>query len=81
MIPLESLKGFGFDLDGCIWAGPTLLPGARELVATTTVSAPRTASSADPAARTPNLSANVRAWRGLQTRTSRNPRTIRSASR
>jgi glycerol-1-phosphatase len=33
VIPLESLKGFGFDLDGCIWAGPTLLPGARELVA------------------------------------------------
>lgn len=30
---LSSLRGFGFDLDGCIWAGATLLPGARELVA------------------------------------------------
>lgn len=33
MIPLGGLRGFGFDLDGCIWAGSTLLPGARELVA------------------------------------------------
>jgi HAD superfamily hydrolase (TIGR01450 family) len=32
-IPLASLRGFGFDLDGCIWAGATLLPGARDLVA------------------------------------------------
>jgi HAD superfamily hydrolase (TIGR01450 family) len=29
---LSTLRGFGFDLDGCIWAGPTLLPGARDLV-------------------------------------------------
>jgi 4-nitrophenyl phosphatase len=29
---LASLRGFAFDLDGCIWAGPTLLPGAAELV-------------------------------------------------
>ena len=29
---LASLRGFGFDLDGCIWAGSTLLPGARDLV-------------------------------------------------
>jgi len=27
-----ALRGFAFDLDGCIWAGPTLLPGAREVV-------------------------------------------------
>jgi HAD superfamily hydrolase (TIGR01450 family) len=32
--PVAALRGFGFDLDGCIWAGPRLLPGARELVAT-----------------------------------------------
>lgn len=31
---LGGIRGFGFDLDGCIWAGPTLLPGARDLVAT-----------------------------------------------
>jgi HAD superfamily hydrolase (TIGR01450 family) len=31
-IPLASLRGFAFDLDGCIWAGSTLLPGARDLV-------------------------------------------------
>ena len=31
-VPLASLRGFAFDLDGCIWAGSTLLPGARELV-------------------------------------------------
>jgi HAD superfamily hydrolase (TIGR01450 family) len=30
----SELRGFGFDLDGCIWAGAVLLPGARELVAT-----------------------------------------------
>jgi HAD superfamily hydrolase (TIGR01450 family) len=29
---LHALRGFAFDLDGCIWAGPALLPGARELV-------------------------------------------------
>lgn len=29
---LSALRGFGFDLDGCIWAGPALLPGARALV-------------------------------------------------
>ena len=29
---LTALRGFAFDLDGCIWAGPVLLPGARELV-------------------------------------------------
>jgi HAD superfamily hydrolase (TIGR01450 family) len=29
---LAHLRGFAFDLDGCIWAGPTLLPGAAELV-------------------------------------------------
>ena len=31
---LSAVRGFGFDLDGCIWAGPTLLPGARDLVET-----------------------------------------------
>src|SRR5262245_59307799 len=31
---LASLRAFAFDLDGCIWAGPTLLPGAAELVGT-----------------------------------------------
>jgi HAD superfamily hydrolase (TIGR01450 family) len=30
---LESIRGFAFDLDGTIWAGPKLLPGAVELVA------------------------------------------------
>jgi len=30
---LRALRGFAFDLDGCIWAGPTLLPGAQALVA------------------------------------------------
>ncbi len=30
---LADLRGFAFDLDGCIWAGRTLLPGAAELVA------------------------------------------------
>jgi len=29
---IGSLRGFAFDLDGCIWAGSTLLPGARDLV-------------------------------------------------
>jgi len=32
LISLGSLRGFAFDLDGCIWAGSTLLPGARDLV-------------------------------------------------
>jgi HAD superfamily hydrolase (TIGR01450 family) len=32
LISLAGLRGFAFDLDGCIWAGSTLLPGARELV-------------------------------------------------
>ncbi len=30
---LAAVRGFAFDLDGCIWAGDELLPGARELVA------------------------------------------------
>jgi 4-nitrophenyl phosphatase len=29
---LNGLRGFVFDLDGTIWEGPTLLPGALELV-------------------------------------------------
>jgi HAD superfamily hydrolase (TIGR01450 family) len=29
---LRDLKGFAFDLDGTIWEGPTLLPGAADLV-------------------------------------------------
>ena len=29
---LRSLRGFAFDLDGTIWEGPRLLPGAIELV-------------------------------------------------
>ncbi len=29
---LATIRGFAFDLDGTIWAGPTLLPGAVELV-------------------------------------------------
>jgi 4-nitrophenyl phosphatase len=29
---LAELRGFAFDLDGTIWEGPRLLPGARELV-------------------------------------------------
>jgi HAD superfamily hydrolase (TIGR01450 family) len=32
-VTLAALRGFAFDLDGCIWAGPTLLPGAAQLVA------------------------------------------------
>jgi 4-nitrophenyl phosphatase len=31
--PLARLKGFVFDLDGTIWEGPRLLPGAADLVA------------------------------------------------
>ena len=36
MLPMRlgGLEGFAFDLDGCVWAGPTLLPGAAELVST-----------------------------------------------
>ena len=30
---LRDMKGFAFDLDGTIWSGETLLPGAIELVA------------------------------------------------
>jgi 4-nitrophenyl phosphatase len=30
---LAGVRGFAFDLDGTIWAGPTLLPGAVELIA------------------------------------------------
>ncbi len=30
---LADIKGFAFDLDGTIWEGPALLPGAVELVA------------------------------------------------
>ena len=30
---LRDLRGFAFDLDGTIWEGPALLPGAAELVA------------------------------------------------
>jgi glycerol-1-phosphatase len=29
---LADVRGFAFDLDGCIWAGSTLLPGAADLV-------------------------------------------------
>jgi HAD superfamily hydrolase (TIGR01450 family) len=29
---LGTLRGFAFDLDGCVWAGSALLPGARELI-------------------------------------------------
>lgn len=32
-LSLGRIRGFAFDLDGTIWAGPTLLPGAGELVA------------------------------------------------
>ncbi len=31
-VSLRGLKGFVFDLDGTIWEGPRLLPGAAELV-------------------------------------------------
>ena len=30
---LESLRGFVFDLDGCVWTGKVLSPGARETLA------------------------------------------------
>jgi 4-nitrophenyl phosphatase len=30
--PLGRLEGFAFDLDGTVWAGPSLLPGAPELI-------------------------------------------------
>lgn len=33
MTSLRAIRGFAFDLDGTIWAGPRLLPGAAELVA------------------------------------------------
>jgi HAD superfamily hydrolase (TIGR01450 family) len=29
---LKSVRGFAFDLDGTVWAGPALLPGAAELI-------------------------------------------------
>lgn len=32
-LSLADIRGFAFDLDGTIWAGPTLLPGAADLVA------------------------------------------------
>src|SRR4051794_7632871 len=32
-ISLGMLQGFAFDLDGTVWAGPSLLPGAPELIA------------------------------------------------
>jgi 4-nitrophenyl phosphatase len=31
-ISLGMLQGFAFDLDGTVWAGPSLLPGAPELI-------------------------------------------------
>ena len=31
---IRQLRGFAFDLDGTLWAGQTLLPGAAELVTT-----------------------------------------------
>jgi len=31
-MPLNRIRGFAFDLDGTIWAGSHLFPGARELV-------------------------------------------------
>ncbi|MDG3002472.1 HAD-IIA family hydrolase [Paludisphaera mucosa] len=33
MTSLRTIRGYAFDLDGTIWAGPHLLPGAAELVA------------------------------------------------
>lgn len=33
-ISLGILQGFAFDLDGTVWAGPSLLPGAPELIST-----------------------------------------------
>lgn len=32
-VMLADLRGYAFDLDGCVWLGDTLLPGAAELVA------------------------------------------------
>ena len=32
MMSLREVRGFAFDLDGTIWAGPHLLPGAAEMV-------------------------------------------------
>jgi HAD superfamily hydrolase (TIGR01450 family) len=32
-VNLAALRGFAFDLDGCIWTGAALQPGARALVA------------------------------------------------
>jgi arabinose operon protein AraL len=32
-VRLADLRAFGFGLDGCIWAGLRLLPGAKEVVA------------------------------------------------
>jgi hypothetical protein len=52
-----------------------------EVVAVTTTSAPRTASSAELAARTPCSSANTAARRGLHTLTSRKSRTSLSVAR
>ena len=56
-------------------------PGVVAFAATTTTSAPRTASAAVAAAFTPCRSANAGAFRGLHTRTSLNERTWRSAAR
>src|SRR4051794_17445324 len=33
-ISLGMIRGFAFDLDGTVWAGPSLLPGAPELIST-----------------------------------------------
>jgi len=30
---LSTLRGFVFDLDGCVWSGPALNPGAGETLA------------------------------------------------
>jgi HAD superfamily hydrolase (TIGR01450 family) len=30
---VRTLRGFVFDLDGCVWTGDVLVPGARELIA------------------------------------------------
>src|SRR5215813_1120911 len=59
-----------------VYPGP-----CHEIVATTTRSAPCTALSGVAMACTPWCWANAPALRGLQTRTSRNGRTSRSASR
>jgi len=34
LTPLRTIRAFAFDLDGTIWAGPHLLPGAVEFVST-----------------------------------------------